>query len=68
MKNVLSKQNLWNSTQIAADVYIKKYQIKKSYSEEESVAFTFPYQTNRNHVMDVSVVGHVISEQHWKST
>ena len=35
---------------------------------EESVIFTFPYETNRNHVTEPSAVGHVISEWHWKKT
>ena len=30
--------------------------------------FTFPYRTNGNHVKDLSTVGHVISERHWKIT
>ena len=34
---------------------------------EESVAFTFPYQTNRNYATEPPTVGHVISEWHWKS-
>ena len=35
---------------------------------EESVIFSFPYQTNGNHIMEPLTVGHVISEWHWKST
>ena len=35
---------------------------------EESVVFTFPYQTNRNHTKEPRAVGHVNSEWHWKST
>ena len=35
---------------------------------EESVIFTFPYQTNGNHAMEPKTVGHVISERYWKST
>ena len=35
---------------------------------EKSVVFTFPYQTNGNHVTEPSTVGHVISERHRKST
>ena len=27
---------------------------------EESVVFTFPYQTNRNHIKERSTVGHVV--------
>ena len=34
---------------------------------EELVVFSFPYQTNGNHATGLSTVGHVISEQHWKS-
>ena len=34
---------------------------------KESVLFTFPYQTNKNHAIELSTVGHVISEYHWKS-
>ena len=35
---------------------------------EESIAFTFPYQTNGSHATERSTVCHVISERHWKST
>ena len=35
---------------------------------EESVLFTCLYQTNGNHTMELSTVGHVIPERHWKST
>ena len=27
---------------------------------EESVIFTFPYQTNGNHAMEPSTVGHIV--------
>ena len=27
----------------------------------------FPYQPNGNHATELATVGHVISEQHWKS-
>ena len=33
---------------------------------EESVVFTFPYQTNGNHAAELSIVDHIISERHWK--
>ena len=35
---------------------------------EKSVVFTFPYQTNGKHAKEPYIVGHVISEWHWKST
>ena len=35
---------------------------------EESVLFTFANQTNGDHATEPQTVGHVISEQHWKST
>ena len=35
---------------------------------EESVVFSFPYQTSGNHAAELSTVGHVISERLWKST
>ena len=34
----------------------------------QSNLFTFPYQTNGNHATELSAVGHIISEWHWKST
>ena len=34
----------------------------------ESVLFTFSYQTNGNHAIQLSRVGHVISERYWKRT
>ena len=35
---------------------------------EESVEFTFLYQTSGNHATEPSTVGHAISERRWKST
>ena len=35
---------------------------------EESVIFTFPYQTNGNHAMELSTVGHVILRTSQKGT
>ena len=29
--------------------------------------YLFPYQPNGNHATELATVGHVISEQHWKS-
>ena len=34
--------------------------------KEESVVFTFLYQPNGSHVRELSTVGNVISERHWK--
>ena len=60
-------QNVWNGRQIEA-VIEEKSPIKENSFVEESVIFTLPYQTNRNHARELSTVGHVISERHWKST
>ena len=54
--SLLSWQNILGSRQIAADL------------EEKSVIFTFSYQANGNHATELSTVGHVIAERHWKST
>ena len=35
---------------------------------EESVVFTFLFQTHRNPTTVLSALGHVISERHWKGT
>ena len=35
---------------------------------EELTLFTFPYQTNGSHATELSTVGQIISEWHWKST
>ena len=32
---------------------------------KDSVVFTFPYQTNGSHAMELSNVGHIISERYW---
>ena len=40
--------------------------IEKRSFVEDSVVFTFPYQTNGNHVTELSTVDHVISRCHWK--
>ena len=50
-----------------------KRRIRKStkdplWRRNQPYLFTFPYQTNESHATEVSTVGHVISEQHWKST
>ena len=56
-----------NSRQIAVDIE-KNQAIKEKFFVEETIVFTFPYQTNGNHATEPSTVGHVISERHWKST
>ena len=47
-----------NNKQIARDIEEKK-PIKEKLFVEESVVFTFPYQTNGNHATEPSTVGHV---------
>ena len=34
---------------------------------KESIAFTFPYQTNRNDTTNPATVGQLILEQQWKN-
>ena len=46
----------------------KNYPIKVKFFVEESLVFTFPYQTNGNHATDPRTVGHVIPGLYWKST
>ena len=50
-----------------------KRRIRKStrgplWRRNQPYLFIFPYQTNGNHATELSTVGHVISEPHWKST
>ena len=50
-----------------------KRRIRKStrgplWRRNQPYLFIFPYQTNGNHATELSTVGHVISERHWKST
>ena len=63
----MSLHNIWNSRQIAADIKQKLELNKRSFMEESAV-FILPYQTNGNHVTELSTVRHAISERHWKST
>ena len=51
----------------------RRYKIKirkqrRDPSRRNQPKFIFPYQTNGNHARELSTVGHVISERHWKST
>ena len=63
----MSLHNIWNSRQIAADIKQKLELNKRSFIEESAV-FILSYQTNGNHVTELSTVRHAISERHWKST
>ena len=47
---------------------IRKSRRCPSWRGNQPYLFTFPYQTNENHAQELSTVGHVISERHWKST
>ena len=51
IKNLLSWQNILSNRQIAADIEKKWANQEKSFVEE-SVLFTFPHQTNENHVTE----------------
>ena len=51
IKNLLSWQNILSNRQIAADIEKKWANQEKSFVEE-SVLFTFPHQTNGNHVTE----------------
>ena len=68
MKNLLSWHNILSNRQIAADIEKKKEPIKEKSFVDESALFTFPHQTNGNHITETQTVGHVIAERHWKST
>ena len=48
------------SRQIARDIEFLCGGIKEKSFVEETVIFTFPYQTNGNHATEPSTVGHVI--------
>ena len=51
IKHFLSRQNILNNRQIAADEKKNEPMKEKSFVEE-SVVFTFTYQTNGNHVTE----------------
>ena len=59
-KNLLSWQNILNSRQIATGIEETQVNQGEVLRGEESVVFTFPYQTNGNHATELSTVGHVI--------
>ena len=67
--SLLSWQNILGSRQIAADLEEKLANQGEVFrTREESVTVTFSYQANGNHATELSTVGHVILERHWKST
>ena len=53
-------QDILISRQIARDIKFLCGGIKEKSFVEETVIFTFPYQTNGNHATEPSTVGHVI--------
>ena len=57
---MLSWQNILNSRQIATGIEETQVNQGEVLRGEESVVFTFPYQTNGNHATELSTVGHVI--------
>ena len=63
-------QNIWNSRQITTDIKEKLGNQEEVFRGEgfSLVLFTFLYEANGNHATELSIVGHVISEWHWKST
>ena len=69
-KSFLSWQNIWNSRQITTDIKEKLGNKEEVFRGEgfSLVLFTFLYETNGNHATELSIVGHVISEWHWKSS
>ena len=60
-------QDILSSRQIAVDIE-EPLTNQHKVSVEESVVFTFPYQTNGSHATEPSIVGFVMSERHWKIT
>ena len=66
---MLSWQNILNNRQIAADIKEKLAHQEEVLREEiNSIYLSLSFQTNGNHAMEKSTVGHVISERHWEST
>ena len=68
-KIVILAKYLWEET----DYRRYKRKIRKSgggpsWRRNQPYLFTFPYRTNGNHATELSIVGYVISERHWKST
>ena len=66
MKDLLYWQNIFNNRQIAADI------LEKFANQGEvlrgGISLYLSCQRNGNHATELQRVGHVISEQHWKST
>ena len=56
-KILLSCRNILNSRQIATGIEEKQVNQGEVLRGEESVVFTFPYQTNRNHAKELSTIG-----------
>ena len=48
--------------------YRKKFCQSIRSPSQRKQSCSFPYQTNGSHDMQLSIVSHVISERHWKST
>ena len=63
----MSWQNILSNKQIVADIEEKLANQGEVFRNREGI-FTFPYQANGNHATEPSTVGHVISQQQWKST
>ena len=49
-----------------AQIQKKNQPIKEKSFAEQTTVFTFVYRSNGNHSTDLSTVGQVISERHWK--
>ena len=56
-KILLSWRNILNSRQIATGIEEKQVNQGEVLRGEESVVFTFPYQTNGNHDKELSTIG-----------
>ena len=56
-KILLSWRNILNSRQIATGIEEKQVNQGEVLRGEESVVFTFPYQTNGNHAKELSTIG-----------
>ena len=64
---MLSWHNILNSRQIAVHIEEKLASQGEVFRRGISCIY-LSFQTNGNHAMEPSVINHVISEQHWKST
>ena len=64
---MLSWQNICNSIQIALD--IKEKLVNQKEALRGGISRIYPsFQTNGNHITELSTFGQVISERHWKGT